>query len=475
MKRLWTLEDIMQAAGGQHLQGTGLLQAESVSTDTRSLQPGDVFLALQGERFDGHDFLSTAIERGAGALVVSESFMQADNGQSLDGYPAEIHTIVVRDTLLAYGALAKRHRRNLGIPLVAVTGSVGKSSTRRFIASVLAEDFTVLETDKNENNTVGVPKTILRTTPSDQIIVAELGIDRPGEMEILLRASQPDVGAMVGITHVHLDELGNLDGVAREKARLLEAVRHSGWAVLNLDTPRASYFASRCGDVLTYSTERSASIAGLVTGYTPDGCAEGEIVTRGCSYSLRLRTPGLHQFRNALAAWAIGELYEIDPKKRVRAIERYEGFPGRFTLRQAGCGARIVDDTYNANPSSFRAALETLRGMTARRRIVVAGDMYELGDLSEELHRELGSCIEESGIDRLVTVGLRSKQTAKGALEAGMPSSRITVCEDKADAVQSLAGELHAGDLVLVKGSRGMTMEKVVEALLAKPEREVNS
>lgn len=475
MKRLWRLEDLMQATAGQHLRGNGPLQAESISTDTRSLQPGDVFLALEGERFDGHGFLATAIDRGAGALVVSETFMQANGGQKLDGCPADIHTIVVRDTLLAYGALAKRHRRQLGIPLIAITGSVGKSSTRRFIASVLSEDFKVLETDKNENNTVGVPKTILRATPDDQIIVAELGIDRPGEMNVLLRASQPDVGVMVGITHVHLDRLGDLDGVAREKARLLEAVRNSGWAVLNLDTPRASYFASRCGDVLTYSTERSASISGLITGYNLDGCAQGEIVTRGCSYPLRLRTPGLHQFRNALAAWALGELYEIDPKKRIRAIERYEGFPGRFSLRQAGCGARIVDDTYNANPSSFRAALETLCGMKARRRIVVAGDMFELGDLSEGLHHELGTCIEESGIDRLITVGPRSKQTAKGALEAGMPSSRITVCDDKADAVQSLLGDLHAGDLVLVKGSRGMTMEKVVEALLAEPKREVKS
>lgn len=473
MSCVWSTQDILLATGGRLLQGSGGVRTGRIWTDSRTLQENDVFLALAGERFDGHDYILQAASAGIKTFIVAERAYRDRTQSARITLASDLDVIAVPDTLEAYGMLARFHRRRLDIPVVAVTGSVGKSSTRRMIASVLASEFPIRETEKNENNLIGVPKTILSTSETERAIVVELGIDRPGEMAQLLRASEPSVGVMVGITYVHLDRLHSLDGVAREKGLLLEAVRTSGWAVLNIDTPLASYFASRCGKVLTYGLERSACVSGIVTGYDERGCVEGEIIVRGYSHPLRLRAPGEHQLKNALAAWAVGELFEIAPQKRRKALESYEGFPGRFQMKALPSGARIVDDTYNANPASFLAALNTLQDLPASRRIVVAGDMFELGDLSTQLHLELGTAIAKRNIQRLITVGPRSRYTAEGAVTAGMPGEAVTSCTHTEQAVDLLANDLHAGDLVLVKGSRGMTMEKVVEGLIARCAKEV--
>ena len=468
----WTTDDVVRATKGRLVHGLGRAESAAVATDTRTLRRRDAFLALSGERFDGHDFLEKSVAAGASILIVSETYCAAHTtakglfqvGETL--LPLDVDVVVAPDTLVAYGDLARWHRRRLGIPLIAVTGSVGKSSTRRQIADVMAQDFNTCETQKNENNLVGVPKTILSATSEHRAIVVELGIDRPGEMAALLRAAEPRVGVMVGITYVHLDRLGSLDGVAREKARLLDAVHNDGWAVLNVDTPLASYFATRCRQVLTYGLEHSAAVSGLIVDQDERGCPRGEIIVRGRSYSIQLKVPGRHQFQNALAAWAVGELFEIAPEKRIRALENYEGFAGRFCIRTAPCGARIVDDTYNANPASFRAALGTLDELPASRRIVVAGDMFELGDISQRLHQALGEEMAKRRIERLVTVGPRSRHTAQGALAAGMHEDAVITCATTAEAVDVLRSDLRAGDLVLVKGSRGMTMEEIVRGLI---------
>ncbi len=472
MSQIWTLEDILQATSGRLVYGTGPSCANDICTDTRSLKSKDVFVALQGEHYDGHDFIGKAIESGSSILIVSEEYLK----KQIDFLDvADVHVVAVSDTLMAYGDLARWHRHRLDIPVIAVTGSVGKSSTRRLIASVLKEDFPICETLKNENNVIGVPKTILGAQEHHRAIVVELGIDRPGEMDQLLHASQPQVGVMVGITYVHLDRLGSLEGVAREKAKLLDAVRPTGWAILNVDTPLCSYFAGRCGKVLTYGLEQHASVSGIVTRYNENGCAQGEIIARGKGYPVSLQSPGRHQFKNALAAWAVGELFEISPQKRQTALQNYTGMAGRFSIKKTAGGARIIDDTYNANPASFSAALETLQGLPAIRRIIVAGDMFELGDISEKLHYELGKSIGQAGIDCLFAVGARSKRTADGALSAGMQTAAVHLCKNTQEAVDALLPLLNAGDVVLVKGSRGMTMEKVVEGLIPETAKEAQN
>lgn len=457
---MWSWTDLINATNGQTVAGVPPDHTTGISTDSRSINQGELFVALRGERLDGHEFLREVRRAGAAAALVDELYME----QSQDTGPLPL--LVVKDTLQAYGALARYHRRKCGVSVVAVTGSVGKSSTRRMIAEVLRRRFHVHESEKNYNNLVGTPKTLLAITQGVEVAVLEHGIDRPGEMARLAAISEPDVGVIVSIARCHLERLGTLEGIAREKGLLLLSVRPDGWSVINLDSPFASYFQALANRSLCYSVHRHASVWG--DGIKTDSQARPRFTVhdRHGRWECSLSVLGPHQVANALAAWCVGEAYEVPPEDRIQALGEYRGSSGRLSRRPGLKGSVILDDAYNANPDSVRAALETLRCSSAERRIAVIGDMFDLGPRAEEYHQELGQEIPSYQVDFLFTLGPLSRCVARGALASGMSKDCVVECADHSEIVRRLSDLVEGGDLILVKASRGMAMEKAVEQLV---------
>ena len=456
--RRWS--DLIAATQGRTVADAPPDHVTGISTDTRSIEPGALFVALRGERFDGHDFIRDARRAGAAAALVDELYVERTGNETL------LPVIMVKDTLRSYGALARYHRRQCGVSVVAVTGSVGKSSTRRMIAEVLRARLHVHEAEKNYNNLVGTPKTLLGLTPGVDVAVLELGIDRPGEMARLAAIAEPDVGVIVSIAPCHLERLGTLEGIAREKSLLLMAVRPDGWGVINLDSPFASYLQTLANRSLCYSVHRHAAVWG--NEIKTDSQARPHFSVHDChgQWPCSLSVHGSHQVANSLAAWCVGEVYDIPPEDRVQALAAYKGSWGRLTRRPGLKGSVILDDVYNANPVSVRAALDTLRCSSAERRIAVIGDMFDLGPRAEEYHRQLGQDIPSFQTDLLFTLGALSRHVAQGALVSGMSNDCVTECDDHDEVVEKLSHLVESGDLVLVKASRGMAMEKVVEQIV---------
>ncbi|MFH1738417.1 MAG: UDP-N-acetylmuramoyl-tripeptide--D-alanyl-D-alanine ligase [bacterium] len=461
MELTWRWSDLAAATRGETVAALPPDYVTGISTDSRSIGAGDLFVALRGDRFDGHEYMRDAQVAGASAAVVDELYAERNRET------APLPLLVVKDTLQAYGALAHYHRHRCGVSVVAVTGSVGKSSTRQMIAEMLRKRFHVHETEKNYNNLVGTPKTLLDIGPGVDIAVLEHGIDRPGEMARLAGISEPNVGVVVSIAPCHLERLGTLEGIAREKGLLLLAVRSDGWGVINLDSPYSTYFQALVNRSLCFSTQRHAAVHSDLIETDAQACPRFQVHDRQGSWSCSLSAHGRHHVANALAAWCVGDIYEIPPEDRIAALAEFRGSWGRLNRRPGLKGSVILDDVYNANPASLLAALETLQCSSAERRIAVIGDMFDLGPLAEAYHLRLGQEIPSFRADYLVTLGKLSRNVASGALDSGMPKDRVFECENHEEVVQRLSELAEAGDLILVKASRGMAMEKIVEQLVS--------
>ncbi len=457
----WHWSDLLRATRGEALVDSPPDAVRGISTDTRALEAGDLFVALRGEKFDGHDYLKEARRAGASAALVDELYAKRNPDLRI------LPLIVVEDTLRAYGALAHFHRGRCSASVVAVTGSVGKSSTRQMIGDVLRTQFRVHEAEKNYNNLIGTPRTILGITPETEIAVLENGIDRPGEMAQLASMSEPDVGVIVSIAPCHLERLGSLEGIAREKGLLLLAVRPDGWGVINLDSRYASYFQALVNRSIGYRIGRNTAVWADGLELDADARPRFTIHDRHGEWRCELSAYGRHYVSNALAAWCVGEIYEVSPENRLKALAEFHSSWGRLNRRSGLKGSTVLDDVYNANPASVRAALDTLRHSSAQRRIAVIGDMFDLGPRANELHFELGREFLDYGADLLVTLGPLAQNLAEGAIESGMPQDRVFRCESHEEVASRIAELIGEGDLVLVKASRGMAMEKVVERIVA--------
>lgn len=455
----WNLHEISKVVGGR-LVGDGAAMPAGVTIDSREDVQNLLFVALVGDRFDGHRFVESAAQRGACAALVETAVPSV-------GIPL----VVVDDTLAALQKLAAEHRRRFGGLVAAVTGSSGKTTTRGFIQSVMGKKWRTHAPVKNFNNHVGVPLTALALRDSHEAAVFELGCSDFGEIGELTAIVDPDVGLITNIGPAHLEKLGDLEGVLRAKTELFAGMRPETTCVINLDDPRLAKVDVSPRNRIAFGVEKTADVR--LIGRAPAG-ERGqrlELDVAGAGLVAHTRLLGAHNAQNALAAAAVGLALGLDPEAIGAGIESASPAPGRSALIPGRSGVIVIDDTYNANPASMRAALAVLEDTGAahrKRTAAVLGDMLELGAQSEALHEEIGRLAGGSGLDFLAAVGPRSRQIARGARDAGMSPERVREYEDAEGVADDLL-EMFAGTVViLVKGSRGMRMERIVARLAAK-------
>lgn len=420
----------------------------AVSTDTRSLQGGELYIALVGDHFDGHDFVREAAEKGAAAVLVQRA--------PEDDLPSTCSVIRVDNTLRALQSLARRYRLHLSITAVGITGSNGKTSTKDLVAAVLSQEYEVSKTSGNLNNHIGLPLSILAADDRHECGIWEMGMNHPGEIEKLAAIAQPDVGVITNIGVAHLEFMKTRDAIAQEKGMLAEMVGERGVVILPAEDDYADAIAARtvakvvrCGFVKGEIRAQDLEITGAASRFTIVAEGEGEI-------RAEIGVPGKHMVSNALLAAAVGLHFGLSLEQIARGLASAELTGGRLQSRQIG-GVDFIDDSYNANPDSMRAAVQTLVGMACDgRRIAVLGGMAELGEFADGEHRKLGTETLAAGVDCLITVG-----DVAAAISEGLAGD-VQHFDKPGDCAAFLKGHVKPGDLILVKGSRSSAMERVL-------------
>ena len=459
MKRVsFTVQELVRATQGALVTGDLGVPVTGVSIDSRSINVGDAFFAIKGHRLDGHVFLGEAAGRGAACLVVHEL---------PDDVPPNVPLVLVHDTTKALGRLAAWHRAKFTIPVVAVTGSNGKTTTKELIAAVLGTRWSTLKPEGSFNNQWGLPLTLLRLTPAHGALVVELGTNQPGEIAELAALAAPTVGVVTVVAAVHTEFLGSVEGVREEKAGLVRALGADGIAVLNADDARVAGMARDArARVVTFGTAARADVraAGEVV-ESADGLAF-TLEHAGRREPVQVALSGRHNAINVLAAAGAGIALGLALDEVAAGLAKARPAKGRCVWRTAGA-VRVLDDTYNANPDSVRAALDTVQAHRGGARVVVVlGDMLELGSIADEAHRDIGRHVAACGVDVLVGLGRHARIAVEAGRAAGIARTQHT--ETFEDTVAFLLKELAPGDVVLVKGSRGMRMERIVDALVAR-------
>jgi UDP-N-acetylmuramoyl-tripeptide--D-alanyl-D-alanine ligase len=470
----WTLQEIARALGvAVPPRLAPVARLAGVSIDSRAVGRGQLFVAIRGPRHDGHDFVPAALQAGAEAAVVASD--------RISTYPNEVRQrlFAVADTLAALQELAKAVRRAWGRRMAAITGSVGKTTTKEILAALLGAKFRVLKSEGNLNNEYGLPLTLLRLDPEDEAAVVELGMSHRGELRRLADIAEPEVGVVTRVAPVHLEFFASVDEIALAKRELIEALAGpDSVAVLNADDPRVARFAEVArGRVLTFGCENAAQFrAEKVQDYGAAG-SEFEFVAPGECARLKLALPGRHSVENALAALAAASVWGIGADEAANVLRNIKVGEMRGRLLQFAAGFALINDSYNSNPVALAAMVDLLahtrphaaaKTGNYRRRILAAGEMLELGPESASLHREAGRYAASQRIDYVIAVQGNAAQIANGARDAGLPASQVHFFADSAAAASFVAGLVQPGDLMLVKGSRGVKMERIVEALRAK-------
>ena len=459
----WTAEQIMEATEGELLCGDLRRLFTGVSIDSRNISADNLFVAITGEIHDGHAFTSTVVDQGVRGLVVSRQ--KAAQMPLAAWKKNNIACIAVEDTTRALGDMATFNRLRSHASVVAITGSNGKTTTRRMIAMILERQYNTLTAIGNFNNDIGLPLTLLGLSSSHQWAVLELGTNNPGEIARLAEICSPDIGVLTNIGPAHLEGLGSIEGVMQEKGDLLKSLAPGAKAILNADDPRVIQLAAETkADVILYGLSQEATIRAEDVDEAKDTISF-KLIFAGESVSVHLNSPGRFMVSNALAAAAVGHQIGLSGKTVKTALEAFKAVAGRMNIQHLPGGIHLIDDTYNANPESMKAAFTTLNTMRAGARgIVAVGDMLELGAQAQSLHRNLGADAARSGISRLYTYGEFAAEVKAGAHDNGMPPTD-TFEGTHEDIVEDLKYWLQPGDWLLVKGSRGMAMEKVVRKL----------
>jgi UDP-N-acetylmuramoyl-tripeptide--D-alanyl-D-alanine ligase len=454
--------DVIAACNAQVKQRGNSDQFTAITTDSRDVKKGSLFCALTGTRFDGHKFVASAFRKGAsGALIRKGKKVKVPRGRWL---------LTVDDTLRALGNLGTNWRDRFEIPVIAITGSNGKTTTKELIAQTLASRYAVLKTEGNYNNLIGVPWTLFRITRKHELAVLEMGMNSPGEIDRLAQIARPQIGVLTSIGRAHLEGLGSITAVARAKAELLKYLPSDGLAVINADDPRVLSMAKQSkARVLTYGFGSDAIIRGRRFKSLGFKGSSFEVRLGGKTLKVRLELPGRYNAVNALAALAIGHHFNVPLASMARSLKNVRLPGGRMTQIRLKNGIHIIDDSYNANPESVREALSNLDYTNHKqRKIVVLGDMLELGKFSQRAHREIGRAAVEADADTLFAVGEWSGEIANGAKKAGLNPAKILCFETAKQAGKKLREYVRRNDLILIKGSRGIHLEEVVHALKQK-------
>jgi UDP-N-acetylmuramoyl-tripeptide--D-alanyl-D-alanine ligase len=449
-----SVERVRQAVHGVLVCGHRDFEITGVSTDSRSVRPGDFFVALCGDRFDGHDYVRTALAAGACGAMYSKDFQ-------IFREDAQKALIKVSDTLAALGDMARAYRKDLQATVVGVTGSNGKTTTKEMTRWLLEEKMATVASPGSFNNFIGLPLTLFSTDSSTRAVVLEMGTNHPGEIARLADIACPDVAVITNVGRTHLEGLGSIEGVAAAKGEILHGLSRDGAAILNADDPNVMRLRNlTASKVFTFGLQPSCDIFATKVERTETGFA----FQINDAFPARLNVPGVHNVRNALAAVSVARKLGLDLRYLAARLEGFRLPPMRLEERRL-CGAVVINDAYNANPDSMAGAIEEFAARRAQRKFFVFADMLELGEMSGELHRELGSLAARARFDFYWAMG----REARGALDAieasGVPAANVRHFETVDDLAAALSRTLSPGDAALVKGSRGMGLERIIKLL----------
>ena len=451
-------EDFIRAVKGTATNSKAIERqtVKSISIDSRTVREGEVFFALRGERFDAHDFIPEAISNGASMVVAKREWWDQKGSTSI----YDLCVITVEDTLKALGDFAKYYRSLFDLKVVGITGANGKTTAKDMTASVLSEKFRVKKSIGNYNNLFGLPLSILQINGSDQVGIFEMGMSRPGEVARLTQIGHPDIGVILNVGPVHLEFMQSVEKVAEAKFEMLQNLPEGALALLNGDDPYCLDMVARWkGKAMTFGSAASCDFRALEVHSNSSGYPS---FTFNNLVELKLSVLGNHNIHNALAASAVGTLLGLTPQEIKRGVERFAGTPMRMQKVSVG-GLTILNDSYNANPTSMKNALELLSQMKNKgKKVAVLGDMLELGEETRVYHQEIGYLAAKSDLDILVTVGELGGEIAASAAGAEL---RVESFSRKEEVVDFLCAELSPGDILLVKASRAIGLEEVVQGV----------
>ncbi len=426
--------------------------ADGYSIDSRTIAPHQLFFAVKGERFDGHDFVAQALERGAAGAVVRRD--------QLGRYANREQLLAVEDTLIALQSLATAVRKLWGKPLIGVTGSAGKTTTKDAIAHVLSSRFRVLKSEGNFNNHFGLPLMLLKLEPEYDVAVIEMGMSHASEIRALAKIARPETGVVTNVAPVHLEFFDSLAGIARAKYELVESLPGNGTAILNADDEYVSQFGRDFkGKVVMFGTRPSADVRAENIQSNGSSGTEFDVAVGSLREHAKLPLVGEHNVSNALAAVAVGVQQGLAPSEAIQALATLAASEKRGQVLQLG-NITVINDCYNSNPKALKAMVDALAGMPGKRHIVVAGEMLELGPTGEEMHRDAGRYIAGKKIDVLLGVRGLAQAAVEAAKQAGIRAEFVVSAEE---AGEWLRRETREGDAVLLKASRGVKLEKALE------------
>ncbi len=455
---MFTIEELLSWTKGKLLQGENMPLTASlngISTDTRTLEKGMAFLALSGERFDGHDFLKQAAQKGVAVLIVDDNRLD-----EISLPPVTI--IAVSDTLAAYLAIAGAWRQKFSLPVVAITGSNGKTTTKDLTAAVLEQKYVICKTFKNYNSEIGLAQTLLSLRPTAQVAVVEMGMRGLGQIEALCKAACPDVGAVINVGEAHMELLGSKKNIARAKGELIASLSRNGLAVLNGDDP----FVSAMRDIslapcMTFGIKNKADVMAENIHVTTEGKTTFDCLCPEGKFACEIPLIGEHNVYDALAAICIGIHLGVEIKNIVQGLAAFKSSGMRFELKPWR-DYFFINDAYNASPSSVRSSLEAMQKVARSRRIFAFGDMKELGAAELKAHQEVGEFCAAQKIDALFTFGTLAAAAAEAAQANGVKAFAF---DNQRELAKRLGDFLKPGDTVLFKGSHSMHMEKIIELL----------
>lgn len=463
-----TIKELLKITRGKLINGqlstSDKIKTKDICIDTRLLEKGQIFIALKGKNFDGYDFVPEAFRRGACGVIINRPL-------ALRNITSNQIVIQVKDTVRCLGEIAGYWRRKFPIPLVAITGSNGKTTTKDMTIRILSEKFRVLSTKGSLNNHIGLPLTLLESGPQHELVCVEMGTSSFGEIAYLCKIAAPvNVGLITNIQRAHLLYFGNLDGVLKAKMELINSLSTKGVAVLNIDDGYLGRVVNKIkSKVLTYGINNpKADISAEDIQIQAEGIKFKAMLKRnGKIYTENISLPvlGYQNVYNALAGIGLGSIFGIPLKVSARRLAKFTPPHLRMEISKIK-SINIINDSYNANPDSMRMAIYTLESFkTKGKKIAVLGDMLELGRTSKQAHEEIGQLIAKLDISNLFSVGKMAKYVADGAIKNGFNKAEIFIAEDKKDIIKQLLNKVKKGDVVLIKGSRAMKMEEIVEAL----------
>lgn len=455
-----TIKDIIEKCNGKLIQGDENLVFDKLCKDTRILNKGEIYLGIQGENFNGSKLYEQALEKGAVACILQD--VEVSN-EVLKKYP-ETTIILVENTVKCLQELAEYKRSMCNIPVVAITGSVGKTSTKDMVASVLSQKYKVLKTQGNYNNEIGMPLTLL-SLKDEEIMVLEMGMNSFGEISLLSRIAKPDVAIITNIGTAHIGLLGSRENILKAKLEILEGLNKNGTVIINYDNDLLNDWYEKEKDkynIITYGTQEGSMILGKNAIFHENG-TDCEAVIDFKTYEVHIPIGGEHFVSNSLCALSIAKVFEIPIEKALKGIEKFELTKKRMEIKQAKCGAMVINDCYNANYDSMKAALDYMSKLPNQRKIAVLGDMGELGEYSQEIHEKIGEVVAQDKIDTLICVGTEVKNLINKAKENGVENTYI--CNSNEEAIKLLNEKLQKDDVVLIKASNYMKFTEICEAI----------